>query len=188
MTETKFHIEDWMSHYKATLDEDDLRETIEYDDCCRVHSIALNGEVIKVECYNGVDIMRDISITDETGRDKDIEVYAGVGYLYDVDFTIGDVSSRIDTIEEALNAAIEAGASTFIVSVPCAACEVYNYAIDGIEVYEGDVAENDVREDITKAIAHGLTTPNHGLKLHTDDAIMPPSDKEVKFICTIPAE
>ena len=188
MSETKFHAEDWMSYYKATLDKDDLKEKIEYDDCCRVHAIALNGEVIKVECYNGVDIMRNISITDETGRDKEIEVYAGVDYIYDVDFAIGGVSSRIDTIEEALNAAIEAGASTFIVSVPFTAGEVYNYSIDAIHVYKGDVAEREVFEDITKAIAHGLTTPNHGLKLHTDDAIVPPTDKEVHFICTIPAE
>ena len=186
---TKFHIENWKEHYNAKLDEESLLDQIEeYEEGQRVKA-DLSDDKLVTEVTNTLDgyiIMVDY-VDDETGEEDEIEIEVSSDLVYTAEYKLEEIESNLDEIEESLNDAIESGQSTFEVLVPAKVVSVSNVSIDQVECFDlEDYDERKIHELALKEISHSLTTVTS--QAHAGDFIQPPEDKEVKFICTIPAE
>lgn len=191
MTEVKFHAEDWMNYYKAKIDEEDLKDSFDNEDCSKVTSIRFDGETFNVELESDVSSIICIETeNDETGEEEELDVEIGANFSYSVDYKINkDLERYLEDFNKALNEAINADESTFEIEVPYFAGEAYDVRIDDVEVYEtygNDIDEDDVYPDVLSFVRSSLAHPTDSR--HAGDHIQPPSDKEVRFICTIPTD
>ena len=184
----KFHLEDWMSYYKARFYEDDLKDLFDEEDCSTATSIHFDGSTIEVDLESGVSEIICVEIEDdETGQEKEYDVEIGADFSYSVDYTISeDLDEYLEDFQNALDEAIESGQSTFKIEVPFKAGEAYNIEVGEVEIYDDEVDEEEVYAEAVRSIKRGLA--NATFEMHHGDHIQPPSDKLVKFICTIPTE
>ena len=196
MTETKFHLEDWMNYYKARLDKDDFNSSI--DDLYEGYPTAkidVSGDTITTHVEAGFALDLDMFFEDvETGEEIETEEYAVADYEYTVVYKLDDLDSDdIEEIEEDLNEALNEEESTFEITVPATVIEVRDVNIT-------DVEQCDIDDEILERIGGGSAVLRALQKSvtqelseckdarHNGDFIQPPQDKDVKFICTIPAE
>ena len=186
---SKFHIENWKEHYNAKLDEESLLDQIEqYEEGQRVKA-DLSDDKLVTEVTNTLDgyiILVDY-IDDETGAEDEIEIEVSGDLVYTAEYKIEDVESNLDEIEESLRDAIESGQSTFEVLVPAKVVSVSNASIDQVECFDlEDYDERKIYELALKEISSSLVTVTS--QAHAGDFIQPPEDKDLTFVCTIPAE
>ena len=183
----KFHIEDWMNYYKAEIDEDDLKESFDSEDCSKATSISFDGETISADLESSVSECVSVTCTDdETDEEseRDVEIFAE--FDYSVDYKMDNLEEYIEDFNESLNEALNQEETTFEIRVPFVAGEAYDLDVDVTEIYDDEVNYDDVHRAVFESIENGLTYPT--FEMHHGDFIQPPSDKEIKFICTIPAE
>lgn len=184
----EFHIDDWMNYYKAKLDEDDLKDSISDQDLSDATSIRFDGSIIKADLESNVsDLVGVIAVDDETGEEEEeyeVEIFAD--FSYSVDYKIDDIESYIEDFNEALNDALDKEESTFEIKVPFSAGEAYNLEVNVTEIYDDEVDEDDVRQSAYEMVRDSLA--EESFQMHHGDAIQPPQDKEVRFICTIPSK
>ena len=190
MTQAKFHLENWRDYYNAKLDEEDLKSQIDgaYEGECT--DIDDCGDTIYTSVGSSVNDVTYVTYEDdETGEEiEDEEVYYTAYYSYNVKYQVSDdLSYYMEDIERALNDAIESGQSTFEIEVPYTAVDTYDVEIDGIwNESDVEVSESDLWDAAKEDILGGLDEPTDAR--HNGDCIQPASDKEMRFICTIPAE
>lgn len=183
----EFHIDDWMNYYKAKLDEDDLKDSISDQDLSDATSIRFDGSIIKADLESNVsDLVGVIAVDDETGEEEEYEVEIFADFSYSVDYKIDDIESYIEDFNEALNDALDKEESTFEIKVPFSAGEAYNLEVNVTEIYDDEVDEDDVRQSAYEMVRDSLA--EESFQMHHGDAIQPPQDKEVRFICTIPSK
>lgn len=192
----KFHLEDWMNYYNAKLDEEDLNSRI--DDLYEGYpnaQIDVSGDTITTHVESGLALYLDMFFEDvETGEEIETEAYVVADFNYTVVYKLDDLDSDdLEEIEESLNEAINAEESTFDISVSTTVIEVRDVEINDIEQHDidEDIVERiggesaivrSLRESVTRELSQWKDARHNG------DFIQPPQDKEVKFICTIPAE
>lgn len=186
---SKFHIENWKEHYNAKLDEESLLDQIEqYEEGQRVKA-DLSDDKLVTEVTNTLDgyiILVDY-IDDETGAEDEIEIEVSGDLVYTAEYKIEDVESNLDDIEEALQDAVESGQSTFEFMLPAKLVNVSNISIDQVECFDlEDYDERKIYDLALKDISHSLVTVTS--QAHAGDFIQPPEDKNLTFVCTIPAE
>lgn len=71
MSETKFHAEDWMNYYKARLDEDNLKEVIDFEDFCTCKAVRFDGNALHADVDSGLATSVEFAIVDdETGQEE----------------------------------------------------------------------------------------------------------------------
>ena len=192
VSKQKFHIEDWMNYYKAEIDEDDLKELFDSEDCSKAKSISFDGETISADLES--DVSKHVYVTstdDDTGAEDEYEVEVSAEFAYSVDYKIDDIERRIEDFSESLNEALNKEESTFEIRVPFLAGEVYDLDLDNVETYESEIDEDKVdKDDVYQATFESIKDDlsNSTFEMHHGDSIQPPRDKDVKFICTIPAE
>lgn len=183
----KFHIEDWMNYYKARLDEDDLKDLFSEEDLSGATSIQFDGETISVDLESNIsDLISAMSVDDETDEEDEREVEIFAEFTYSVDYKMDNLEEYIEDFNEALNDAIDKEESTFEIRVPFVAGKVYDLEVNVTEIYDDEVDEGKVRQAAFEHISDSLDEPT--FQMHHGDSIQPPQDKEVTFICTIPAE
>lgn len=192
VSKQKFHIEDWMNYYKAEIDEDDLKELFDSEDCSKAKSISFDGETISADLES--DVSKYVYVTstnDDTGAEDEYEVEVSAEFAYSVDYKIDDIEERIEDFSESLNEALNKEESTFEIRVPFLAGEVYDLDLDNVETYASEIDEAKVdKDDVYQATFESIKDDlsNSTFEMHHGDSIQPPRDKDVKFICTIPAE
>lgn len=183
----KFHIEDWINYYKVELDEEDLIDLFDSEDLSKVTSIYFDGETISADLESSVSECVSVTCTDdETDEEyeRDVEIFAE--FDYSVDYKIDNLEEYIEDFNESLNEALNQEETTFEIRVPFVAGEAYDLEVDVTEIYDDEVDYDDVHRAALESIENGLTYST--FEMHHGDFIQPPSDKEIKFICTIPAE
>ena len=195
-TKQSFHLEDWMNYYKARLDKDELNGSI--DDLYEGYPTAkidVSGDTITTHVEAGLALDLDMFFEDvETGEEIETEEYAVADYEYTVVYKLDDLDSDdIEEIEEALNAALNEEESTFEIIVPATVIEVRDVNITDVEQCDIDdeILERIGGESaVLRALQNSVTRELSECKdaRHNGDFIQPPQDKDVKFICTIPAE
>ena len=191
MTETKFQIENWREHYKAKLDGEELLDQIESLGEGESASIDLSGDKLVTKVTHELDGYIEVVeyVDDETGDEDEIEIEIS-GYLaYTVEYRFSDelIHDELDSIEEALNEAIESGQSTFEVRVLAVPVSVSNVSIDQVNCY--DLDDYDDRKIYDLALRQVTQRLEHASgQAHGDDFLQPPTEKELTFICAIPAE
>ena len=192
VSKQKFHIEDWMNYYKAEIDEDDIKELFDSEDCSKAKSISFDGETISADLES--DVSKYVYVTstdDDTGAEDEYEVEVSAEFAYSVDYKIDDIERRIEDFSESLNEALNKEESTFEIRVPFLAGEVYDLDLDNVETYESEIDKDKVdKDDVYQATFESIKDDlsNSTFEMHHGDSIQPPRDKDVKFICTIPAE
>lgn len=185
MTDTKFHIEDWMNYYKARIDEDNLKEVIDFEDFCTCKAVRFDDNTLHADLDSGLATFVEFTIVDdETSQEEEAWGEVNVEFAYSVDYKLGDISDRIEEFEEALNEAIETGESTFEIEVPFVASEAYKLEMGDIEIYDEHGSRDAISREVARLVEQGLAHSNSTAQ--TGDFVQPPSDKEVKFICKIP--
>ena len=183
----KFHIEDWINYYKVELDEEDLIDLFDSEDLSKVTSIYFDGETLSVDLESNVsDLVYITNTDDESGEEEEHEVEIFADFSYSVDYKIDDLEKCLEDFNEALNEAINKEESTFEIRVPFVAGEAFDLDVDVTEIYNDEVDEDDVHQAAHKSIECGLASAS--FEMHHGDSVQPPSDKEIKFICTIPSE
>lgn len=185
----KFNIENWREYYDAQIDEEDLLDQIESSEEGQKVNVNLSGDRLVTEVTNELDgyIIMTEYVDDETGEEDEIEIEVSGDLTYTAEYKIGDVAANIDKIEEALEEAIESGQSTFEIIVPATLVSVSNVSIDQVECFDlEDVDIRKIYELAFREISNSLE--NATSQAHGGDFIQPPEDKEITFVCTIPAE
>ena len=185
----KFHLENWKEYYNARLDEESLLDQIEeYEEGQKVKA-DLSDDKLVTEVTNTLDgyiIMVDY-VDDETGEEDMIEIEVSGDLVYTAEYKLEDVESNLDDIEESLRDAIESGQSTFEFMLPAKLVNVSNISIDQVECFDLDeYDERKIHDLALKEISHSLVTVTS--QAHAGDFIQLPEDKNLTFICTIPAE
>lgn len=185
MSETKFHAEDWMNYYKARLDEDNLKEVIDFEDFCTCKAVRFDVNVLHTDVDSGLATSVEFTIVDdETGQEEEAWGEVNVEFAYSVDYKLGDISERIEEFEESLNEAIEAGESTFEIEVPFVAGEAYKLEMGNIDIYDEHGSRDAISREVARLVERSLVHSTYTAQ--TGDFVQPLSDKEVRFICTIP--
>ena len=193
MTEIKFNTEDWLNYYNAEIDKAYLKDLFKEEECSRVTSADFYGEILDVRLesdFSGVAYPPNYDA--ETG--EEIESQDGVEieatYFCEIYYKIGDLGSRIEDFNESLNNAIKNGESKFEIKVPIVVDEIYDIQLEDVEIYDEEADEDGVRETVFADVANRLDNiaSNSRLEISGGRSIQPPTDKEIKFICTIPAE
>ena len=183
----KFHIEDWLNYYNAKLDEDDLKDSFSEEDLSGATSIQFDGEIISADLESNVsDLISVMAVDDETDEEEEYEVEIFADFTYSVDYKIDDLEEYIEDFTRSLNDAIDKEESTFEIRVPFVAGKAYDLEVNVTEIYDDEVDEGKVRQAAFEHISDSLDEPT--FQMHHGDSIQPPQDKEVTFICTIPAE
>lgn len=195
MTETKFHLEDWMNYYDAKLDEEDLNHAIElYREGYPNAKINVSGEVITTYVEAGFALDMDMFFEDiVTGEEIENRSFTVAEFRYTVDYKLDDLKYDIDDIEKSLNQAIESGQSKFSLLVSMNVIGVRDVEITEIESHslskdlvERVGGEQAVVESLRKTVMRDLT---EWTDTNQDEGFLqPPQYKLVRFICTIPAE
>ena len=195
MTETKFHLEDWMNYYDAKLDEEDLNHAIElYREGYPNAKINVSGDVITTHVEAGFTLDMDMFFEDiVTGEEIENRSFTVAEFRYTVDYKLDDLKYDIDDIEKSLNQAIESGQSKFsflmsmnvigVRDVEITEIESHSLSKDLVERVGGEQA---VVESLRKTVMRDLT---EWTDTNQDEGFLqPPQYKLVRFICTIPAE
>lgn len=195
MTETKFHLEDWMNYYDAKLDEEDLNHAIElYREGYPNAKINVSGDVITTHVEAGFALDMDMFFEDIiTGEEIENRSFTVAEFRYTVDYKLDDLKYDIDDIEKSLNQAIESGQSKFSLLVSMNVIGVRDVEITEIESHslskdlvERVGGEQAVVESLRKTVMRDLT---EWTDTNQDEGFLqPPQYKLVRFICTIPAE
>ena len=195
MTETKFHLEDWMNYYDAKLDEEDLNHAIElYREGYPNAKINVSGDVITTHVEAGFALDMDMFFEDiVTGEEIENRSFTVAEFRYTVDYKLDDLKYDIDDIEKSLNQAIESGQSKFSLLVSMNVIGVRDVEITEIESHslskdlvERVGGEQSVVESLRKTVMRDLT---EWTDTNQDEGFLqPPQYKLVRFICTIPAE
>lgn len=192
MTETRFQIENWREYYKAELDEEDLDDQINRWSEGSLSSFSLDGDKLVTKVASELECVFMLEyVDDESGFDGEIETEVDGNLTYTAEYKVNSdhFVDGVDEVEKALNDAIESGQSTFEVKVLAESVSVSDVLIeaDRIECY--DIDEYDERKMLELAIKDVENGLNHAsYQAHAGDSFQPPSDKELTFICTIPAE
>lgn len=185
----KFHLEDWMEYYDAKLDKDDFKALIDEEDCSKATSIRFDGSLISADLESSVSetICVD-SFDDETDEstEYDVEICAEFSYSVEYNLSTADLEYYSKEFDEALNEALDREESTFEIRVPFIAGEAYDLRVYELEIYDDEADEEAVYEEVIKSIERDLSNPTDAR--HNGDFVQPPSDKMVRFVCTIPAE
>lgn len=196
LTKQEFHIDDWMNYYKAEIDEDDLSGSVadNYDEGSGCTSVTVSGDTIVTRVESGISELLLMHFEDaETSEEIEIEEVVTADFEYTVVYKIDDdIDDLADEFEEALNEALESGQSTFTIKVPAEVVEVKDVEVTNVENHHID-------DEIVARIAGGESAIVRSIEEYleyklTDTAsfdfysITPPSDKEVRFICTIPTD
>lgn len=194
MTETKFHLEDWMSYYDAKLDEEDLNHAIElYREGYPNAKIEVSGDTITTHVEAGLALDMDMFFEDVvTGEEIENRSFTVAEFRYTVDYKLDDLKYDIDDIEKSLNQAIESGQSKFSLLVSMNVIGVRDVEITEIESHslskdlvERVGGEQAVAESLRKTVMRDLT---EWTDTNQDEGFLqPPQYKLVRFICTIPA-
>lgn len=194
MTETKFHLEDWMNYYDAKLDEEDLNHAIElYREGYPNAKINVSGDVITTHVEAGFALDMDMFFEDiVTGEEIENRSFTVAEFRYTVDYKLDDLKYDIDDIEKSLNQAIESGQSKFSFLVSMNVIGVRDVEITEIESHslskdlvERVGGEQAVVESLRKTVMRDLT---EWTDTNQDEGFLqPPQYKLVRFICTIPA-
>ena len=183
----KFHAKDWLNYYNAKLDEDDLKDSFSEEDLSGATSIQFDGEIISADLESNVsDLISVMAVDDETDEEEEYEVEIFADFTYSVDYKIDDLEEYIEDFTRSLNDAIDKEESTFEIRVPFVAGKAYDLEVNVTEIYDDEVDESKVRQAAFEYISNSLDEPT--FQMHHGDFILPPSDKEIKFVCTIPAE
>lgn len=194
MEKIKFHIEDWMNYYNAKFDEehfiDEIIESCEGESAkVRISEDLITTDVESSFSYCIGMIFEDV----ETGEEVEIEADVWSEYSYTARYKLIGIDNYIDDIEEAIAEAIEAGQSTFEFEMYANLLDVSN--VDASNASTNDISDEDLeRFGGEKALLREvIANVKRDLSEETDarfacDFIQPPSDKLVRFICTIPAE
>lgn len=195
MTETKFHLEDWMNYYDAKLDEEDLNHAIElYREGYPNAKINVSGDVITTHVEAGFALDMDMFFEDVvTGEEIENRSFTVAEFRYTVDYKLDDLKYDIDDIEKSLNQAIESGQSKFSLLVSMNVVGIRDVEITEIESHslskdliERVGGEQAVVESLRKTVMRDLT---EWTDTNQDEGFLqPPQYKLVRFICTIPAE
>lgn len=195
MTETKFHLEDWMNYYDAKLDEEDLNHAIElYREGYPNAKINVSGDVITTYVEAGFALDMDMFFEDiVTGEEIENRSFTVAEFRYTVDYKLDDLKYDIDDIEKSLNQAIESGQSKFSLLVSMNVIGVRDVEITEIESHslskdlvERVGGEQAVVESLRKTVMRDLT---EWTDTNQDEGFLqPPQYKLVRFNCTIPTE
>ena len=193
MTEVKFNTEDWRNYYNAEIDEEYVKDLFKEEDHSRVTSANFYGETLDVRLESDFSgFVYPPNYDSETG--EEIESQDGVEieatYFCEIYYKIGDLGSRIEDFNESLNNAIKNGESKFEIKVPIVVDEIYDIQLEDVEIYDEEADEDGVRETVFADVANRLDNiaSNSRLEISSRRSIQSPTDKEIKFICTIPAE
>ena len=196
--EQEFQVEDWMNYYNAKLDEADLNDSIDsYYEGHPTAVIDVSGDTITTEVESGLALYMGMFFEDaETGEEIETDAYVVADFTYTVVYKVdNDLDDYIEDIEESLNEAIKSGSSTFAITVPAEVVEVRDVDVTCVEQCQFDDdelaeriagGESAIIREIKSNIEQDLSEATDAR--HNGDCIQPPADKDVKFICTIPAE
>ena len=183
----KFHAKDWLNYYNAKLDEDDLKDSFSEEDLSGATSIQFDGEIISADLESNVsDLISVMAVDDETDEEEEYEVEIFADFTYSVDYKMDNLEEYIEDFTRSLNDASDKEESTFEIRVPFVAGKAYDLEVNVTEIYDDEVDEGKVRQAAFEHISDSLDEPT--FQMHHGDSIQPPQDKEVTFICTIPAE
>lgn len=198
LAEQEFQVEDWMNYYNAKLDEADLNDSIDsYYEGYPTAKIDVAGDTITTEVESSLALYMGMFFEDaETGEEIETDAYVVADFTYTVVYKVdNDLDDYIEDIEESLNEAIKSGSSTFEITVPAEVVEVRDVDVTYVEQCRFDDDElaeriaggesaiiREIKSDIEQDLSEATDARHNG------DCIQPPADKDVKFVCTIPAE
>ena len=188
----KFQAENWREYYNAKLDDEDLDDQINRWSEGSLSSFSLDGDKLVTKIVSELECVFMLEhVDDESGFDDEIETEVDGNLTYTAEYKVNSdhFVDGVDEVEEALNEAIESGQSTFEVKVLAEHVSVSDVLIeaDRIECYDIDeYDEHKMLELAIKDVENGLNHASY--QAHAGDSFQPPSDKEVRFICTIPVE
>ena len=196
MSETKFHTEDWMRYYNTRIDEDYLNASIDdYYEGYPDAKIEVSGDKITTHVNSGLALDLILLFEDvNTGEEIEEEVYVVADFDYTVDYKIDDLDEdSIEEIQKKLDQTINTSQSSFEAPVHITVIETRDVEITYLEQHDLDDelverigGESKIISALQKAVEKEFLTYKDAR--HNGDFIQPIEDKEVKFICTIPAE
>ena len=193
MTEVKFQTNNWRDYYNAEIDEAYLKDLFKEEECSRVTSAEFYDETLDVRLeadFGGVVYPPDYcyETNEEAESQEGVEIEAT--YFCEIYYKTGDLESRIEDFNAALDNAIKNGESKFEIIVPFTVNEIYDIQLEDVEVHDEEMDEEVLLEPVFGAVACRLDNVASDVKLEitSGSPIQPPSDKEIKFICTIPSE
>lgn len=195
MEKTKFHVEDWMNYYNAKFDEEHFIDEI-INGSCEGESakVRISGDLITSDVESSFSYCIGMIFEDgETGEEVEMEADVWSEYSYTARYKLIGIDNYIDDIEEAIEEAIKDGRSTFEFEMYANLLDVSN--VDASNAMTNDIGDEELeRFGGEKALLREVVANvKRDLSEETDarfacDFIQPPSDKLVRFICTIPAE
>lgn len=127
-------------------------------------------------------------VDDETGDEDEIELEISGDLKYTAEYKVDSEDINLSVVEEALAEAVEVGRSTFEVEVYADLVSVSDVSIDQVDCYDLDeYDERKIYNLALKEITNDLNDSTYYPNSQAGDSLNP-TRKELKFICTIPAE
>lgn len=194
ITEVKFNTDNWRNYYNAEIDEAYLKDLFKEYECSRVTSAHFYDETLDVRLeadFSGIVYPSRYYNKSDDGVESQEGVEIDATYFCEIYYKVGNLDGRIEDFNESLNNAIKNGESKFEIIVPFVIDEIYDIQLEDAEACGEDVEESFILEPIFDAVACRLDNVAdkwETLEITGGNPIQPPQDKEIKFICTIPAE
>ena len=187
MSRQQFHVENWVEYYKAELDDDALKNII--NEYCEgtLLSYYVSDDVLETSVRSQLYdyYVSDVYLNEETYEeiDAEFEIDAIINYEANYQMLFNDVD--FDKCQEALNNALESGESTFVVEVEAEVNVASIFDIDVTAYREHDELDADeAYQVIEKSIERNFLESRYNASAH--NTLQRPSDKILRFICTIP--
>ena len=194
MTEVKFNTDNWRDYYNAEIDEAYLKDLFKEEECSRVTSSNFYDETLDVRLeadFSGIVYPSRYYNNSDDGVESQEGVEIEATYFCEIYYKVGNLNDRIENFNEALNDAIKNGESKFEIIAPFVIDEIYDIQLEDAEACGEDVEESFILEPIFDAVACRLDNVADKwktLEITGGNPIQPLQDKEIKFVCTIPAE
>ena len=188
MNNHKFQLDNFLKYYKAEIDRSWLRDQLYSENEGELKSCEIEGDMLKTVTdafVADVELMVP-AIDEESGEEIEVELYVYTDYKYTTWYRILVERLDVDKCEETLQTAIDKGESKFVVDVDVSVYEIANIEADvsGCSATP-EISKNEIYNIIDACISHDskILMYDPGIQ----ETFRQPSDKIVRFICTIPS-
>lgn len=188
MSRQQFHVENWVEYYKAELDDDNLKNIIDEYYEGTLLSYYVSDDVLETSVSSQLYdyYVSEVYLNEETYEeiDAEFEIDAIINYETNYQMLFNEVD--FDKCQEALNNALESGESTFVVEVEADVtfASIFNIDVTAYREHE-ELDADETYQLIEKSIERDFLESRYNAS--ASNTLQRPSDKILRFVCTIPS-
>lgn len=187
MSRQQFHVENWVEYYKAELDNDALKNTINEHCEGQLLSYYVSDDVLETSVSSQLYdyYVSDVYLNEETYEEIDAEFEIDAIINYETNYQIAFDKVDFDKCQEALNNALKSGESTFVVEVEAEVnvASIFDIGVTAYREHE-ELDTDEAYQVIEKSIERNFLESRYNASAR--NTLQRPSDKILRFICTIP--